>query len=115
MPIPYSANLLKNGSAQEGNLTHWEDAVGVTVVSGGVDDYDTTPYCFKFAPTASMRQNAPVGGLPPEVKFRGRFLPAQDIQRSSHIKSAVRVTLHYGDGSIGQYVIPGKTYIGGVF
>lgn len=109
MPIPYSANLLKNGSAQEGDLSHW-DATGVSVVSGGVDE---DGYCFKFDPTAHMNQNVPIGGLPPDIRFEGYFLPGEDIQTSANIRSAVRVTLHYGDGSTGQYVIPGKTYIAG--
>jgi len=108
MPVPYSANLLKNPTANSGT-DDWT-VHNVTAVAGGVDDGDQ---CFKFEPTAHMAQNVAIGGLPPDIRFQGYFLPGEDVQSSAQIRSAVRVTLHYGDGSTGQYVIPGKTYIGG--
>ena len=109
MPIPYSANLLKNPTATN-DLADWDNISNVTAVDGGVDDGDK---CFRFEPTASMDQNVPIGGLPPDIRFQGYFLPGQDIQGSAAVRSEIVVTLYYGDGSRGRYVIPGKTYIGG--
>ena len=110
--IPYAANMLKNPSAQTGDTSNWTDVSNVTVVPGGVDHYDTTPYCFAFAPTASMKQTVPVPGMPPDIEISFRWLPGRDINSEAAVRAQVPIVLHYGDGARGRYLIPAKSFIG---
>lgn len=108
--IPYGSNILKNPSANDG-VNNWDDVTNVTVVDGGVDDYDSTPNTFKFGPTASMKQTAAVPGFPPDLELQGYFLPGRDVSSATKVKTQIVFTLRYADGSAGRYVIPGKTFI----
>ena len=109
--IPYGRNILNNPTANDGtNL--WAGVSNVSVVEGGVDDYDTTPNTFRFEPTASMWQKRGVPGSPPDLEFGCYFLPGRDIRSAAQVRAQIKLTLHYGDGSVGQYVVPGKTMIG---
>jgi len=113
--IPYGANMIKNPSAQEGDLTDWTDDSNVTVVAGGIDNYDTTPYCFRFEPTAYMKQRGAVPGLPPDVEFSFYFLPGRDINSSSAVKGHIILTFEYANGAKQRLLIPGKSFIEGYF
>ena len=114
MPIPYSGNLLKNPSAAD-DLTHWDDVNNVTAVDGGVDDYDGTPRCFKFEPSASMAQTVNIAGLPPDIRLGGYFLPGRDVSSAAAVKVQIICTLHYADGTVGRHVLPAKSFLWGVF
>lgn len=111
MPISgYGPNLMKNPSAETGDTTDWNNVSNVSVVVGGVEG----DYAFKFLPTASMNQPVPIPGQPPDLEFEAYFLPRRDIRSAAQVKAEIVVTLTYGDGSTGRYVIPGKTFLAGV-
>jgi len=107
--VPYGSNLIDNPTADNG-ITDWDEVSGVTTVDGGVDEGNK---CFKFVPTASMEQKVGVPGTPPDVELGGYFLPGRDIRSAAKVKAEIVLVLHYGDGSVDRYVIPGKTLIKG--
>ena len=111
MVIPYSGNLVKNPSANDG-LEHWDDISNVTVVAGGVDEGNA---CFRFEPTASMSQNINISRIPPDVEIRGYFLPSEDVSSASKVKAQIVCILHYADGSKDTHVLPAKSFLWGVF
>ena len=105
--VPYSDNVIKKGSAEDTWENEWDNISNVTAVVGGVDD---SGKCFKFGPTASMKQTVNIPGQPPTMEFNAFFLPGKDIRSSSHIKAEIVVTFVFGDGSTAQYVVPGKYF-----
>ena len=107
----YSLNLLQNGDATDLPATGWDNVIDVTQVVGGIIGDNS----FRFEPTASMNQTMVIPGQPPDLEFQGYFLPGRDINSASQVKAEIVVTLIYGDGSEGQYIIPGKTFISGGF
>ena len=106
--IPYSENIVEKGSAEETWESVWEEISNVTAVSGGTDE---SGFCFKFEPTASMKQTVNIPGQPPTLEFNAYFLPGRDISSTSHIKAEIVVTFIYGDGTTAQYVVPGKHFL----
>lgn len=104
----YGANMIKNPSAEDG-LNDWTDIVNVTAVLGGVEG----DYCFRFEPTASMKQEGAVPGLPPDVEMGFYFLPGRDIQSAAAVKAQVKLAFIYGDGAILRHVVPGKSFVEG--
>lgn len=103
---PYSDNMLDNPSAETGNMDDWT-ATLVAAVAGGVDG----SYCFQFDPTAKMSQTQNVPGQPLDFEFEGYFLPAKDVSSAAAVKAKIIITFHYSDGSIGQYVVPSKSFL----
>ncbi len=105
----YGQNMLENPSAETGDLSYWEQIQFVSVVPGGVSG----AYTFRFEPTASMEQTISVPGQPPDLKVGGFFLPGRDIKSSAVVRSEIVLTLHYGDGSTGEFIVPAKSFIEG--
>ena len=105
----FSGNHVKNPSAETGTTEHWEEINNVSIVPGGFEG----SYCFRFEPTASMKQTVPIPGTPNEVRFEFYFLPGKDIQSASAVKGQVIMEAIYGDGLRIPFIIPGKSYLEG--
>ena len=105
----YSSNLIKNPGAEEGSALYWKGVSDVTAVTGGVEG----SYCFRFEPTASMKQQGGVPGLPPDVELSFYYLPGRDIQSAAAVKAQIILSMIYGDGAVLRHVIPGKSFVEG--
>jgi hypothetical protein len=103
--MPYSDNLLTNGSASSGDLLGWVSA-GVTIVAGGTDD----SYCFQLTSPALMSQNISVIDFivqPEEFKIQVDFKLNPSIDDLFNgLNALVNLTIGYFDGSADKYAIP---------
>ena len=98
----FSANRLKNPSAETGDLTDW-DHENASVVLGGVEG----DYCFRLEETGHLKQILTIPGQPGEFKVKGYFLPEEDPpQGSVEVNAWIEVLYEYGDGTFDEIRFP---------
>lgn len=97
----YSANRIKNPSAETGDTSEW-NVSNVTVADGGTSGTKT----FKLTNNAKMEQTFNSSVLPTRLLVSADFLPETLRQKDTPVTRELQVLLEYGDGTFTKITIP---------